>query len=179
MRPHEPADVESLFAPPNHGVPNNPALPAVIYRQALPPDAETEAVMSLYGENGWGGSWAWGVCAFHHFHEAAHEVLSVVRGSARLHLGGEDGPEKEVTAGDVLILPAGFGHKRLDAAGDFLVVGGYPNGQHEANGAPIVRAAKAAAEAAAPKIAATLKPAACPIFGPGGPLLEIWGAGPA
>lgn len=173
--PTEPEDVESLFAPGNHGVPNNPELPALIYRRALPEGLDADTVMALYRRNGWGGVWEWTVFDFHHFHEAAHEVLTVISGEARLHLGGEDGPEKAVQAGDVLILPAGFGHKRVWSSDDFVVVGGYPDGQHEAEGAPIIRAGPAAAEAALPRIRATRRPAACPIFGSEGPLLSIWG----
>lgn len=175
MTPQEPADIESVFAPPNGGVPNNPALPATIYRQALPGGGDPASIQALYERNEWGGSWVWSVFGFHHFHEAAHEVLTVAAGSALLHLGGEDGPRKEVRAGDVVILPAGFGHKRLSSSDDFLVVGGYPNGQHEANGAPVIRACEASAETAAPNIAATPRPALCPIFGAKGPLSSIWG----
>lgn len=47
--------------------------------------------------------------------------------------GGEDNPGKlevDVETGDVMIVPAGVGHRLLeDAEGDFQMVGSYPKGK--------------------------------------------------
>jgi uncharacterized protein YjlB len=68
---------------------------------------------------------------FHHFHSTSHEVLAVLAGNATLELGGPQGQAFDVAAGDVLVLPAGTGHRRASAAGGFTVVGAYPAGQED------------------------------------------------
>ena len=70
-----------------------------------------------------------------HFHSTSHEVLCISSGRATLCFGGEDNPsrvELEAQRGDVLIVPAGMGHRLLREAegadGDFEMVGSYPPG---------------------------------------------------
>ena len=93
-------------------IPNNPNLPLLVYPGAL---GETERDPSRCKErlagNGWGGAWTNGVFSYHHYHSTSHEVLCVVGGSASIAFGGAEGEVVEVEAGDVVVIPAGVGHK--------------------------------------------------------------------
>ncbi|HKJ61699.1 MAG TPA: cupin [Hyphomicrobiales bacterium] len=164
-------DVVQINVPENNGIPNNPRLAALIYPKALTDGFSIEDVMALYEQNRWFHVWAYTVFDYHHFHHAVHEVLTVAKGQATLHLGGEDGPKQRVGAGDTIILPAGFGHKRLESTPDFIVVGGYPEEQDDIQ---IIRAGEEAARNAKSAIKATPIPASDPIYGSGGPVTRIW-----
>lgn len=166
--PAEPR-VEPIRTPFNNGIPNHPRWPALACRGAT--GGGVDALRTLFAENGWSGIWDWSVYDFHHYHPVNHEVLGVAAGTATLHLGGPDGPQVEVISGDVLILPAGFGHKRIAASDDFRVVGAYPPGQESPE---IVRADDETARAALPRIEALPRPDTDPIHGDGGPIFEHW-----
>ena len=122
------ARIETLEFRPGGWVPNS-RLPVVVVRGALDGPVEDGLVYALYRANGWGGTWTWTVYDFHHYHSTAHEALAVAAGAALLMLGGPEGHEVAVGAGDLVVLPAGAGHKRLRASRDFAVCGAYPPGQ--------------------------------------------------
>jgi len=112
--------------------PNNPTLVLLLYRQVLDVSGSDapERVLERFAENRWIGGWVNGIYGFHHYHSTAHEVLGIASGQARVQLGGEQGLTATVTAGDVVVVPAGVAHKNLGAGADFTVVGAYPEGQH-------------------------------------------------
>ncbi|HEV7416154.1 MAG TPA: hypothetical protein VGN98_08345 [Tianweitania sediminis] len=112
------------------GVPNS-ALPFVFWKKRLPESArDGAAACRLFEANGWTGTWVYTVYPFWHFHTQGHEVLACVSGQAVLGFGGDSGIITKVEIGDVCIVPAGVGHKRINASTDFRVAGGYPPGQH-------------------------------------------------
>lgn len=64
-----------------------------------------------------------------HFHSNAHEVLGIAEGRVAIRLGGEEGSLFRLKAGDMLILPAGVGHRRVGSDEGLKVIGAYPRGQ--------------------------------------------------
>ena len=111
-------------------VPNNPALPALVYKGTLDVASVRDtaaAIEKLFKDNGWGhGQWRDGIYPFVHYHSMIHEVLGIARGQPRVQLGGPGGQTFDFAAGDVAVLPAGTGHQRLSGSADLLVIGAYP-----------------------------------------------------
>ncbi len=121
---------ELLYFKDDGTIPNS-RYPVVVYRQVFTEQGNKAAewLEERFSNHHWTNSWRNGVYPFHHYHSTSHEVLGIYAGYARLQLGGEKGQMVEVKAGDVLILPAGTGHKKLEASTDFGVVGAYPEGR--------------------------------------------------
>ena len=122
---------ETWQAPPGDRIPNNAAFPVLLYRGVEAAAAGAGPVRTLFADHGWRGSWVDGVFDFHHFHSTSHEVLGVISGRATLELGGPQGRAFDVAAGDVVVLPAGTGHRRASSDPAFRVVGAYPAGQED------------------------------------------------
>lgn len=149
----------------------NSALPLLFYAEALPrADVTPERMEALFAANGWPPAWRASVFTYHHYHSTAHETLGVASGRARLMLGGPEGREFEVGAGDVIVIPAGVAHRRLDSSSDFLVVGCYPPGQDW----DLLRGEASDRPRADRNIAAVPLPRTDPVAGAEGPLTTLW-----
>jgi len=151
--------------------PNN-ALPLLLYRQLSDgQDSDLAASLEkLFASNNWTNNWRDIIMSRNHYHSSSHEVLGISRGSVTLKLGGHQGREFLVSAGDVIVVPAGVGHFSLESKTDYQVVGGYPDGRDwdmiydEPN--KYLVAKEALRQLPLPK--------ADPIFGIDGPLTHLW-----
>jgi uncharacterized protein YjlB len=155
--------------------PNHPRWPVVIYWGVvhLPRTLDPAAVIEdLFVRNGWGDSWRNGIYDYLHYHSQIHEVLGIARGSAKVRLGGDRGRTLKLSAGDVLILPAGTGHQCLTASKNFLVVGAYPPSGTYDECRPSADAEEH--ERRVQSIEKVKRPRKDPIFGAKGPLLKMW-----
>ncbi len=114
-------------APGGGTIPNNPRLPVLLHRGAVRA-GDPAAAEALFARHGWPPAWRNGIYDFHHYHPNAHEALAIVEGAVRVRLGGDPGVTIDLQAGDVVVLPAGTGHRNLGASARLLVVGAYPPG---------------------------------------------------
>ncbi len=148
----------------------NSRLPLLVYRDAVPSDPA--AIERIFAANRWPPAWRNGVYGFHHFHSLTHEVLGVARGTVSVLFGGPGGQVLTVTAGDVVVIPAGVAHCNQGQTDDLLIVGAYP----DTGPSPDTRRGKVAEHAAAVQaIARVPMPAADPVSGVDGPLGQAWG----
>lgn len=149
-------------------IPNNPSLEVIVYPAAF--KENTQEIEEVFNRHDWTNSWTGGVFEYHHYHSNTHEVLGVLSGTATLQIGGEQGKALDVAAGDVILLPAGTGHKKLDASSDFEIVGAYPGGvsYNLKTGEPGER------PYVLEDIQNTPLPKMDPVFGDSGPVIENW-----
>lgn len=153
--------------------PNNALLPLIYYRSpvALPVALDPAAIFEvLFERHGWADSWRDSVYDFLHFHTQTHEVLGIARGTARVQFGGPNGSVIALKAGDVVVLPAGTGHRGLSMSKDLVVVGAYPPGGSYDEPRP----GEADHEDAKRSIRKTKMPAMDPVYGKHGPLCHLW-----
>jgi uncharacterized protein YjlB len=152
-------------------IPNNP-LPLVLRRGAIAPSAGDPARASRppSGSTAGPGPGATGSSTFTITIRPPTRSWASPAGSAVVRFGGEGGAAVAVTAGDVVVIPAGVGHARLHASPDLLVVGAYPNGMPY----DLIRADADAIAQARRRIAEVPLPETDPVDGPGGPLARLW-----
>ena len=157
-------------------IPNNQKLPLLLYPNALSTSKNdlVSVCESLFSINNWQGCWKNGIFNYHHYHSMSHEVLGVCIGTAKVQFGGKRGIVFSLSPGDVVIIPAGVGHKNLGASSDLCVVGAYPLNQipdlyddkamsDQENKLKILR-----------NIEQASLPLTDPVYGKDGPLLKYW-----
>lgn len=154
------------------GVVPNSKFPLLRYRRAFSERKEKGAAWleQKFLSNNWSNSWRNGIFDFQHYHSIAHEVLGIYSGEALVLLGGDKGKQVTVEAGDIIVIPAGVGHKNLGSK-DLGVVGAYPNGMP----VDIIRCQPGDRPRTDKNIAVVPFPDTDPFFGNGG-LKDLWKA---
>ena len=167
----EDANVQVLYFEDDGATPNS-RFPVLLYRLKLDPSGDNaSAFEALFAAHQWTPLWRSGIFDYHHFHPNAHEALGIACGRARLTLGGEHGQSVSVERGDVLVLPAGTGHRCIECSDNFLVVGAYPHGQEDYD---IQRPDRAAHPRNLARIAQVPSPEQDPVRGSRGMLMSQW-----
>lgn len=155
--------------------PNNGLLPLLVYRGAFLFNNEKESdtidiVKEILETNSWANSWIDGIYDYHHYHSTAHEILVILKGSCRVQFGGVNGSTLNLEKGDVVIIPAGVAHKRIDEADGFQCLGAYPDGQeHDMN-----YGKEGERPATDENIRKVPMPENDPLYGSDGPLIKNW-----
>lgn len=152
--------------------PNNPNYPLLVYKRAihLHPGDEAEIILKTFKNNNWTNGWIDTIYDYDHYHSTTHEVLAIFCGIADVYLGGPQGVTLELARGDVLIIPAGVAHKRINSSHDFLCVGAYPEGRNY----DMNYGTKEERSKTIENIKNVPIPKLDPVFGNQGGLLEFW-----
>ncbi len=101
--------IETFVLKGNGRIPNS-RLPLLIYRAAFAgTPVELEDTLRA---NEWTPDWhsSFGMYPRHHFHSDTHELIAVTRGQLTGRFGGHDGIALALSAGDIVVIPAGVGH---------------------------------------------------------------------
>jgi uncharacterized protein YjlB len=153
------------------GIVPNSKYPLLLYKNVFTQRGDEGAVWleQKFLSNNWHNSWRNGVFTFQHYHSIAHEVLGIYSGEVNVLLGGDNGKLVKVTAGDIIVIPAGVGHKNLGDK-DLGVVGAYPNGMP----VDVLRAKPGDRPQADKNIAAVPFPDTDPLKGNSDGLRTIW-----
>ncbi len=165
--------IEPLDLSDDGNTPNHPIWPMLAYRGALTAEAlaaDDHALDRLFETNGWPVGFRNGIYRFTHFHSVTHEALGIAVGMARVQFGGDSGPIIAVSAGDAVLLPAGTGHRLIEASGDLLVIGAYPPGADY----DLVRPGEGDAAAIRQRVEAVPRPESDPVLGDAGGLGRLW-----
>jgi uncharacterized protein YjlB len=162
--------VETYFLRGDGAVPNS-RLPALIYRDVIRGD-----VVSMEAQlraNEWPPEWhaSFGMYPRHHFHSDAHELIAVTRGQMTCRLGGVNGVNAHMKAGDVVVIPAGVGHFGESISDDLRLTGAFPVGHaiHDFRLGDPAEYGRMVQRAQATPI-----PGMDPFFGATGPLIDLW-----
>jgi uncharacterized protein YjlB len=148
----------------------NSRLPVLVYPGALRGGDLAEAFERRFDAHGWRPAWRAGLYDFHHYHSTSHEALGVFGGRASVRLGGPQGELVHLSAGDLLVLPAGVAHKNEEHSSGFAVVGAYPRGSSWD-----MQYGKSGERPRADRnISRAGFPGADPLHGAGGPLSRLW-----
>ncbi len=149
----------------------------MIFRDTLEGNGEqlAERFEETFRRNGWPPAWRYTIYDYPHYHSTSHEVIGVFRGEADVRFGDDVGFTARLSAGDVVVIPAGVSHQRLWQTADFQGVGAYPAGCEVDE---IRKDSGVVPEEAAARVAELDIPTD-PLSGERGPLVRIWsGAGP-
>ena len=165
-------DVITHLLPPARLIPNNPLCALLVYPGAVTLQGTDPASLfeELFAANQWTNSWRNGIFPFHHYHSSAHEVVGIYAGEASVQFGGADGVSLDVRPGDVVVVPAGVGHKKLSSTGNLGIVGAYADGQHADLCVPDTADVRSASD----NVARVARPQNDPVLGADGPLLRHW-----
>lgn len=168
-----PSQIMDISIKRNDYFPNN-EFPVLIYKKALHlprlKNKAAEIIQHIFLRNGWSNSWKNGIYDYHHYHSNTHECLGVAMGSAMVIIGGPGGKRIKISAGDVIILPAGVAHRCISQTEDFCCVGAYPNGKEfDINTGSVEEYKKAVS-----KIRALPVPRYDPVNGKEGALRTYW-----